>query len=242
MALKTYAKADDIPEGLRSEYKQSGSVWVPDLADDHPVLALNKTLIQEKGVEEAKVKKLRGDLDDALAVAKSTDVPRGQTLVSKADADLLDKYKAHGAPDEIAAKLTEHTALKTESDQRKVEDSRRKVAKALGYDNVDAFIRLPNLPDFEIRGEGDKQTVIAKVKDGEKIIERPATEVIEADFAPFLSALKTTPEGVTANQTGSSTSTQVDPFASARKWGEDYNKQHQPAQTLEQRFGLAKSA
>jgi hypothetical protein len=229
MPLKTYTKADDIPEGLREHYKQSGSVWVPDLDDSHPVLALNKTLIQEKGVEEAKVKKLRSDLDDALEAAKTSGVPRGQALVSKADAESLNAYKALGTPDELTTVKTEHGTLKGESDQRKLDDTRRQAAKALGY-NEEAFIRLPNLPEFEIRGEGDKPQVIAKVKDGDKVVERPAKEFIEssADVAPFMAALTAKPGVKVPTTGGGNEPVQDDGFKWAHDFAKDYVEQSKP--------------
>ena len=237
--LKTYDKQDDIPEGLRSEYKQSGTKWVPDLSDDHPVLVLNKTLKQEKEVEEARVKKLRSDLDDALEAAKTSGVPRGQALVTKADADALPAYKAFGTVDEVKVKLTEHETLKTESDKRAREDKLVQVAGALGYENVEAFKRLPNLPDFDIRGEGDKRQVIALVKDGDKTIEKPAKEFLEssADHQPFLEALKGKPAGVTVNTTSSTTQPKPgDPFAWAKEFAKSYSDNAQPAADLAKEF------
>jgi hypothetical protein len=246
MALKTYSKADDIPEGLRGEYKQSGSVWVPDLSDDHPVLVLSKTLKQEKEVEEAKVKKLRADLDDALEAAKTSGVPRGQALVAKADAEALVSYKALGTVDELKVKVTEHGTLKASEDKRSKEDKLRLVAKELGYDNVDAFIRLPNLPDFDIRdGKDGKKAVIALVKDGDKVVEKPATEFIESstDIAPFLPALKTQPTGVTVNTTSSAANPKPnDPFAWAREFGKQWNETNKATTDVAASFGISKSA
>jgi hypothetical protein len=221
MALKIYTKADDVPEGLRGEYKQSGSVWVPDLSDDHPVLALNKTLIQEKQVEEAKVKKLRSDLDDALEAAKTSGVPRGQALVSKADAEALNGYKALGTPDELSALKTEHGTLKEDSDKRKRDDSLVEAAGVLGY-NPDAFKLLRDLPDFEVRGEGDKRTVVAKVKDGDKVIEKPAKEFIESGYAASMPAL-TAKAGVKVSTAGGGSEPAND---DGFQWARDFSKQH----------------
>lgn len=243
--LKVYDKETDIPEALKAEYIQQGSKWVPHLSDDHPAIVFNKTLKQEKEVEEARVKKLRGDLDDALAAGKDSGLPRGHVAVSKADAELLDKAKALGSIDEVTAKLGEYDTLKAEQAKRSTEDKRRQVAKALGYDNTEAFVRLPNLPDFEIRGEGDKQTVVALVKDGDKTIEKPAGEFMASspDHAPFLSALKSQPEGVTFPDSGGQGPTPApDALTRAKQWAENYNKQHQPTSSLAERFGLAKSA
>lgn len=244
--LKIYDKESDIPEGLRAEYKQSGSKWVPDLSEDHPVLVLNKTLKQEKEVEEAKVKKLRSDLDDALEAGKTSSVPRGQALVAKADADDLPKYRALGSVDEVTAKVTEHSTLKESDTRRQREDKQRLVAKELGYDNVEAFIRLPNLPEFEIRdGKDGKKAVIALVKDGDKTIEKPATEFLESspDHSPFLGALKTT-SGVKVHGTSSTVPTNQpgDQFAWAKQYAADYSKQNVPTGDLAAEFAKRQSA
>lgn len=240
MALKTYTKADDVPEGLRGDYKQSGSVWVPDLSDDHPVLALNKTLKQEKEVEEAKVKKLRADLDDALEAAKTSGVPRGQVLVAKADAELLNEVKALGPVADIKVKLTEHETLKADATKRQREDKLVTVAKELGFENADMFKLLNNLPDFDIRdGKDGKKTVIALVKDGDKTTEKPALEFLEAsaDHAPFLPALKSTSGGVTVHGSSSTTTPKPgDTFAWARDYAKNYGENAQPVTDLAKSF------
>lgn len=239
MTLKIYDTQDAIPEGLRSEYKQSGNKWVPDLSEDHPVLVLNKSLIQEKGVEEAKVKKLTRDLDDALAAAKTGDVPRGQALVAKADVDLLNGVKALGKTlDELKTITTEHSTLKESETRRTREDKQRLVAKELGFDNADAFVLLSDLPDFDIREKDGKKSVIALVKDGDKLVEKPAMEFLEGSprHAPLLPALKTQNGGVTVHGTSTATTNSGDPFAWAKRFAEDYSKQSQPAGDLVSAF------
>lgn len=241
MALKTYKKQDDIPEALREFYKQDGKLWVPDLDDSHPLIAANRSLEQDKGVVEAKVTKLQSDLDTALDAAKNnTSVPRGQALVAKADAELLEKVKAHGTADEIAAKLTEHSTLKESETKRKRDDNLRLVAGKLGF-NPEAFIRLPNLPEFQIKGSGDKEQVVALVKDGENTVEKPAAEFMEAsaDHAPFLPALKAKSEGVEVHGSTGTSSQPADPFQAARDWGKQYNETNKPQSTLTERFHLA---
>jgi hypothetical protein len=187
--LKTYKTLDEVPEALREHYRKQDGVYVPVLDDDHPVLVHNKTLLSEKSQATAKVKELEADIEEA----KKTTVPRGHVTVAKADADLLNNYKALGTVDEVKAKVTEHATLKESEAKRQREDQLVNVAKVLGYDNVEAFKRLPNLPEFEIRGEGDKQKVIAKLKEGDKVVEKDAKPYLESspDIAPFLSALKT---------------------------------------------------
>ena len=240
--LKIYDKQDDIPEGLRSEYKQSGNKWVPDLSEDHPVIVLNKTLKQEKEVVEARAKKLSNDLDDALEAAKTSGVPRGQALVSKADAQSLEEYKALGTVDEVKVKVTEHGTLKADVDKRAKEDKLVEVASVLGYDNVEAFKRLSNLPDFDIRTDRDGKKAFALVKDGDRVVEKPAAEYLESspDHSPFVPLLKTKPSstGVTVNTTSSTTNPQQnDPFAWAREFGKNWNES-KPSTDVKAAFGI----
>lgn len=244
MTLKIYTKQDDIPEGLRAEYKQSGNQWVPDLSDDHPVLVLNKTLIQEKGVAEAKVKKLSADLDDALETAKTSGVPRGQALVPKADAEALTEYKALGAPADLKTKIEEHKSLSEESIQRKRTDSLRQLAKDSGY-NEEAFTRLPNLPEFISRPSKDGKSTdwFAQLKDDKGVItEKPAKEFVESspDIAPFMASLKTT-QGVKVpgSVMVAAPVNNTDPFASAKAFGEAWNQNRAAGTNVMERFGLA---
>lgn len=245
--LKIYDKLDDVPEGLREHYKQAANgKFVADLSNDHPTVIAMNNYRQEKETEEARVRKLRTDLDDALEAGKTSSVPRGQALVSKSDAEDLPKYRALGSVDEVTAKVTEHGSLKESESTRQREDKQRLVAKELGYDNVEAFIRLPKLPDFEIRdGKDGKKSVIALVKDGDKTIEKPATEFLESspDHAPFLAALKTS-SGVKVHGTGSSTSTTPagEPFAWAKQFAADYSKQNVPTNDLATAFAQRNSA
>lgn len=244
--LKTYDKESDIPEALRSEYKQSGNKWVPDLSDDHPTVVMMRTYKQEKEVEEAKVKKLRSDLDDALEAGKTSSVPRGQALVSKQDAEDLPKYRTLGSVDEVTAKITEHSTLKESETKRAREDKLSLVAKELGYD-AEMFKRLSDLPDFDIRdGKDGKKSVIALVKgEGDKVIEKPAVEFLESspNHAPFINALKT-PSGVKVHGTSSTTtSTQPgEPFAWAKQFAADYSKQNVQTNDLATAFAQRSSA
>src|ERR1051326_2573308 len=194
--FKVYDKLEDVPEGQREHYKLIGGMWVPEVSEDHPVLVNNRTLLNEKTAAETKASGLETKvtgLTADLESAKATSLPRGHRAVPVAEVEVMNAIKEHGTPQEITAKLSEHKTLKEESDARARQDKLREVAKELGYDNVDAFIRLPNLPEFEVREKDGKKTVIAKVKEGSSIVEKPAQEFIESspDIAPFLPALKT---------------------------------------------------
>jgi hypothetical protein len=189
MLKHSYDSQESIPENIRGAYVLSGGKWLLDeLSDDHPVIVKNKEVLRDKSKAVSKAEELQADLDNA----RGSSIPRGHVAVAKSDADLLEKVKAHGSGDEVVAKLTEHKTLKEQTEQRAREDNLRQVAKALSYE-PEAFVRLQNLPEFEIRGEGDKKTVVAKLKDDKGVItEKPAQEFVESssDFAPFLPALK----------------------------------------------------
>lgn len=231
MTLKIYTKAEDVPEALRSEYKQSGSQWVPDLSEDHPVLVLNKTLKQEKEVVEARVKKLSHDLDDALEAAKTSGVPRGQALVAKADAEALTEYKALGTPADLKVKITEHGTLTEQVAKTQRDQSLRQLAKDHGY-NEDAFIRLPGLPEFTSRaGKDGKTEWFAQIKDEKGVItEKSAKEFIEAspDIKPFMASLTQKQAGVQVPGSVMATSPTGDPFKWATDFANNYVKESQP--------------
>ncbi len=217
--LKIYSKLDDVPEGLREHYALVDGRYVPQLSDDHPVLVHNKTLLSEKTTASNKLREVEADLE----AAKQTSIPRGHITVAKADAEAIDKYKALGKIEDVTAKLTEYDQLKADSTKRATEDSLRAVAKELGY-NEDAFVRLPNLPEFEIRDEKGKKTVYAKIKDGDKVTEKLATDFVSAssDIAPFLPAL-TAKAGVRVPTSGGGSEPVND---DGYKWAKDYAKDY----------------
>ena len=236
--LKIYTKLDDVPEALREHYKLVDGRYVPELSDDHPVLQHNKTLLTEKSQATARVKEIEADLEEA----KKTSIPRGHTVVAKADADLLDKYKPLGTPDELATAKTERDTLKETETKRQRQDNNRLVAKELGY-NVEAFDKLPDLPEFEIREKDGKKSVVAKVTEGDKVVEKAAKDFIESGYAPLLPALQAK-QGVQVPANGSGAGSQpADQFQAARDFGTQYNETRKgQTSDLEARFGLAKSA
>lgn len=235
--LKIYTKLDDVPEELRPHYKLVDGRYQPDLSDDHPVLIHNKKLLSEKSADTALVKELEADVE----AAKSTSLPRGHVAIPKADAQLIEDARALGPIADVKVKLAEHETLKAESVKRQREDNLRLVAKELGYDNVEAFVRLPGLPEFEVREKDGKKTVVAKVKEGENVVERPAIEFMEsnADIAPFLGALKTKNEGtaVSTAGAGSGGNQNNDPFKSSREFGKQWNESR-PSTDVKAAFGI----
>lgn len=229
--LKIYNTHDEVPEADRQHYVKSDGKYVPQLSDDHPVLVHNRQLLGEKATATARVKELEAD----IATASEKSIPRGHVAIAKADADLLVKYKEHGTPEEVGAKLTQ---AKTDAEQiaaNKRTESLRQVSKALGF-NEEAFTRLPSLPDFISKLGKDGKTVewFAQIKDDKGVItEKPAKEFIESsqDIAPFMASLKTTNQQSGVELPGSSMTVNPpssDPFAWAKSFSENYVKESQP--------------
>lgn len=243
--LKIYEKLEDVPEALREHYKLIEGKYVPEVSDDHPVKVNNVKLLNEKTQAETKAAgfetantSLKADLESA----KAHSLPRGHRAIPVADVEAMEKLKEHGTATEIVTKLTEHKTLKEQSTQRAREDNLRSVAKELGYDNVEAFVRLPGLPDFEIRtGADGKKSVIAKVKgEGETITEKPAQEFIESstEIAPFLSALKTSGGGTRfPDQRRDSGNPPKDVYDRIRENTKKVEAAEKPASSIAERFG-----
>lgn len=237
--LKPYDKQEDVPEALREHYsKREDGKWHADIADDHPAVKHNAKLLTEKQTAETKVTQLTSDLESARA----GNLGRGQVAATKSDMELLTKYKALGEPDALTATVTEHKTLKEESIKRKTDDNNRIAAKELGF-NPDAFLQLTNLPEFEVRQVGDKKSVIAKVKDGETVTEKPAKEFIESTYAPLMPAL-TAKAGVELPVGGGSGNNgqPQDPFKWAVDFGKNYAEQSKPVTDVFAEFNKRQSA
>lgn len=235
--LPEFNNQTDIPEAFREHYsKREDGKWHADIPDSHPAVKHNAKLLSEKQGAETKVTQLTSDLESARA----GNLGRGQVAVARSEVALLDEYKALGAPADVKVKLTEYETLKGDAEKRSKEDKLVLVAKELGYDNVEAFKRLPGLPDFDIRiGKDGKNSVFALVKDGDKTVEKPATEFLESspDHAPFLSALKTQPPGVTVHTTPSTTTPKAgEPFAWAKEFAKNYSESSAPVNDLAKSF------
>lgn len=226
--LKTsYTSESEIPDNLKGAYTQKDGKWVLDeLSDDHPVIVSKKSALADKSRAVQRSEELQADLE----TAKSSGVPRGHVAVPKADADLIPKLKEFGTPAEIESKLNEFQTLKAEVETRKRTDHLREVAKALNYES-EVFVRLQNLPEFEIRDADGKKTVIAKVKgENNAITEKLAQEFIESssDIAPFLPALKATGNGTRVHTTTTTTKPPKDVFEKVR---DDQNRRNKQTQT-----------
>jgi len=223
--LKIYDKLEDVPEALREHYKLIEGKYVPELSDDHPLKLNNVKLLNEKTTAETRAAGLEtanAGLKADLESAKAHSLPRGHRAIPVADVEAMEKLKEHGTATEIVAKLAEHGTLKESEVKRQHDDTNRLVAKELGY-NPDAFLTLANLPEFEIRDINGKKSVVAKVKDGDKVVEKPAKEFVEANYAPLMPALQAKP-GVQVPVGGGSgvDNAGANPF----QWAQDFAKQY----------------
>lgn len=240
--LKLYDKLDDVPEAVREHYKLIDGRYVPEISDDHPIKVNNVKLLNEKTAVETKASGLESanaGLKADLESAKGSSVPRGHVVVTKAEAEALTTLKDHGTAAEIVTKLTEHKTLSEKVAKQERDTSLRAAAKELGY-NADAFVLLPGLPDMEIREKDGKKSVVAKVKDGETVTEKPATELIESSYGVFLPSLKAE-QGVSVHGSSGSSGTAPDPYKQAREFAENWNKSR-PNTDVAAAFGLTKSA
>lgn len=236
--LQPYANQTDIPEALREHYsKREDGQWHADIPDTHPAVKHNAKLLSEKNTAEGKVAQLTSDVESARA----GNLGRGQVAVAKSDVTLLDEYKALGAPAEIKPKLDEHSTLKEKEQTRAREDSLRKVAEALQF-NEKAFVLLPKLPDFIAKpGKDGKDEWFAQIKDDKGVItEKPAKEYIESsqDIAPFMASLKVESKQVElpGGQMTTAPATGGDPFAWAKQFADDYSKNSSPVGNLYDAF------
>lgn len=244
--LQTYTKLDDVPEAIREHYRLRNGKYVAELSDDHPDKADNVRLLNEKTAAETKAAGLETantSLKADLESAKSHSLPRGHRAVPVAEVEAMEALKPHGTAAEIVTKLTEHKTLSEKVAKQDRDVQLRKVAKELGYDNADAFVLLPDLPDFEIREVGGKKSVIAKVKEGENIVEKPAAEFIEGSplNAPFVPVLKTK-SGVAVPEQRRGNEQAGDVYTRLRD--ETKAQQANPAgiNTVTERFGFGKVA
>lgn len=226
--LQAYANQTDIPEALREHYsKREDGQWHADIPDQHPAVKHNAKLLSEKQAAETKVTQLTSDLESARA----GNLGRGQVAVSKSEAALLDEYRPLGTPAELKVKVEEHGALSAEVAKSKRDQSLRQLAKDQGY-NEDAFVRLPNLPDFTSRaGKDGKTEWFAQIKDDKGVItEKPAKEFVEAspDIQPFMASLKQTKAVQVPGSVMVTAPVAGDPYAWAKEYGKNYAEQVKP--------------
>lgn len=242
--LKIYDRLDDVPEALREHYELSGGKYVPKVSDDHPLVVNSTKLLNEKTAAETKVAGLEAantSLKADLESAKSHSLPRNHVAVLKPEVEAWAALKDHGTAAEIVTKLTEHKSLSEKVAKQETDTRNREVATLLGYENVDAFVMLPNLPEFEIKEAGGKKTVVAKVKEGESVVEKSAQEHIEASYAPFMASLKAK-GGVSIPEQRRGNEPAGDIYARLREQTKAEGANPAGINTITERFGFGKVA
>jgi hypothetical protein len=248
-----YNSLTEVPEAFREHYVMRGGKAVAEVSSDHPLVVNNATLLNEKSTAEskastaeAKVQSLQNDLDSA----KSSSLPRGHVAVPKSDHELLEKVKAKGTSEEVVKILDDYPVLKEGQERASRDKHLREVAGVLGYE-PEAFTRLQNLPEFELRDGTEKdakgnpkKTVVAKVKGSDNVItEKPGREYVEnhPDYKPFLAALKPAArEGTSVHGIASGSGAEGSIYDSIRETVKEEEKQAAAStKTLEQRLNIA---
>ena len=166
-----------------------------------------KTVIRQQtdlAKSEAKIAQLQADLD----AAKSA-VPADHVVIPKADADLLEAYKAFGKPDAIKAAADE---LKASKESLAVVDKTRTlaaVARVAGVKNVALFNKIldddiifaPAKVKDDLGNDVDSFTATVKGPDG-KPVTKSIQEMVLADWQPYIAALAVDPAAPPASRTG----------------------------------------
>jgi hypothetical protein len=182
--LKSFYKTlDEIPEGDRQHYKKIGDRYVLELDGEHPVQEQVKTVLQEK--KNAETAKATAEAKVATLESQPT-LPSGHVAVTAEEAKLAEALKDQGTPDEIKAKLTEHSGLKkTEALRQVASDSGYKLAVFQTLDTQAGGLSYENR-DVTVDGKAGKAW---HVKENNKWV--PLTEFADnhwKDFMPSLTA------------------------------------------------------
>lgn len=164
------------PEGLKDAYVQKGNEWVLDnLADDHPKMLENKTLIEEKRTAEAELNTLKanvGNIERERDEAKAKSLPNGYRSVLKADAEFLDKIKPLGKTvEEIQAMTTENEQYKTEKAQNAQKESLKRAFEFAEVKNPEKAFGLKATDNLSIEWktvDGKQTPYFVSEKDGAK--------------------------------------------------------------------------
>jgi len=189
----TYNSLAEVPEAFREHYVMKGGKAVAEVSSDHPLVVNNATLLNEKTAAEARAAKAEGDLESA----KASSLPRNHVAVPKADAELLEKVKAEGVttPEAFTTLKTEHADYKQKAETAESARHAAEVGELMGWDKEKTARLATKVFDFsalEVREKDGKKEVVAKVKSGEALVERPFSEVVKAtpELTDLLPALK----------------------------------------------------
>lgn len=172
-----YANESDIPDNLKGAYEvKNGRYELARLADDVPVIAHNKTLVNEKAAEESKANDLSVKLSNAerdLTELKTKSVPNGFRAVPKADFELLDAIKPLNlSKDELTSLKSENEQFKTEKAQTAELTNKTRAFEFAGVKDPSAALKLSASNDLKIEWKeiNGKQTPFhVSEKDGQKV-------------------------------------------------------------------------
>lgn len=116
----------------------------------------------------------------------------GTVILSKAEADLLESYKALGEPDTLKTALSERDQVKGELGTLRKESVLRDVAEAAGF-KLPVLKTLAGDLDFEIKEveKDGKKVRTPFVKNGDS--EKPLSDYAKEQWTDFLPALQAQP-------------------------------------------------
>ena len=174
---------------------------------DHKLLIKSLKLTQDLATTQAELNTLKADLATAKDAAKNA-IPADHVLLPKADADLLEAYKAFGKPDAIKAAADE---LKASKESLAVVDKTRTlaaVARVAGVKNVALFNKIldddiifaPAKVKDDLGNDVDSFTATVKGPDG-KPVTKSIQEMVLADWQPYIAALAVDPASPPASRT-----------------------------------------
>lgn len=169
----TSAPGDD----LKGAYVQKGDEWFLDaLADDHPKILENKTLIEEKRKAEAELDSMKanvGNIERERDEAKTKSLPAGHRAVSVADADLINAIKPLNLTKEaIASMATENEQFKAERAVNESKAVKSKALKLAGVTDEETFFGMKQADtlDFEFETiDGKEKAFAVKEENGAKV-------------------------------------------------------------------------
>jgi len=246
--LQHYTTQETVPENLREHYsKREDGKWHADIPNDHPAVTHNARLLSEKTTAVTERDAARGELESA----KASGLPRGHVAVARADAEMLDRLKAQGTPEEIAAKLTEYPTLKENVTRQERKAKLDGLRNAFGWQESATRVLevLPDMPEIEERDATVDGKIVkvphAKVKEGDAYTYQPFNDWFAAAHPEFLPSVLKPAEGTTAAggvKVFGSTSGAGTParniYDQIRARKEEQNEQAQKSKGLDERLNL----
>lgn len=207
MPLKrSYATEAEVPTEHKALYAPKDGRYVLEVEgfdNVESVLSKNTQLLSQHNTDKGEITRLTGEvsrLSTELSTAQAGALQRGQRAVSIADAELVDAVKAHGAPEEVKAKLAEYPTLKTKvgAQERRAHLEAIRQAEGWGEGAVAVLELIADLPEVELRDSSEKdekgqpkKKAVAKVKgEGNVVTEKPFGEYFAERHVALLPSVK----------------------------------------------------